>query len=97
LVIRGVVGTIKWSYITAAEINGYTVARSKTGEWSLRATVAAFFDFRMKQRPLHFEAATDRGLWIWPLEDFTYGSNGQLVARLGKPPWEVDNHALRRS
>lgn len=83
--IRGVVGQVKWSYYNAAAINGYTVTRSKTGGWSLRATVVLSDAFKLAQRPLFFVALHAKGEWRWPIESFDLGPSQTLVATLGPP------------
>jgi hypothetical protein len=88
LFIRGVVGQIKWSYYTAASINGYAVRRSPTGRWSLRATIVLADSFKMTQRPLHFVAPHATGEWRWEIESLTLATDRgptQLVATLGPP------------
>jgi len=86
-VIKGVVGLIKWSYYTAAAINGYTVTLSATGDWSLRATIVNADAFKLKQRPLMFVAPHDKGEWRWPIESIVLGQGPQqtVTAKLGAP------------
>lgn len=83
LAIRGVVGSIKWGYYTAAAINGYKVTR-KDKSWYLRGNVVDADAFKMSQRPLLFVAPTDKGDWVWPIEAFDI-QNGKLTARLRAP------------
>ena len=85
--IRGVVGQIRWSYYTAAAINGYTVTRSKAGEWSLSATVVLADAFKISQRPLLFVAPHEKGEWVWPIDTLEYDSRlgSNLRATLGTP------------
>lgn len=83
--IRGVVGQIKWAYYNAAAVNGYTVARSPEGQWSLRATIVMSDAFKLSQRPLVFVAPHEKGEWRWPIESFDVGPNQTLVATLGPP------------
>jgi hypothetical protein len=95
--ITGVVGAIKWHYYTAAGIEGYTVTRSKDGQWSLRAQVVLSDAFKMAQRPLTFVAMhAKKGLdgqcvvkseWRWPILSLTAEAH-QLTARLGPPSEE---------
>lgn len=56
LAITGVNGLIKWSYYTAARIEGYAVYRDKDGHWSMTATLVLSDAFKMRQRPLIFVA-----------------------------------------
>jgi hypothetical protein len=56
LAITGVKGLIKWSYYTAAQIEGYAVYRDKDGHWTMTATLVLSDAFKMKQRPLMFVA-----------------------------------------
>lgn len=95
--IAGVVGSIKWGYYTAAGIHGYTVACTKEGQWSLRATVVLADAFKMAQAPLTFVAMhTKKGLdgqcvvkteWRWPILSTSPidPNTQQLTARLGAP------------
>ncbi len=85
--IKGVVGTIRWGYYTAAAINGYTAVRTRgpRGDtWSLRATVVLADAFKMAQRPLTFVAPFDKGEWRFPILDYTQNLY-TLTATLGTP------------
>lgn len=82
--VKGVVAQIKWSYFTAAAINGYTVTRSADNTWALRATVVMSDSFKLSQRPLLFVAPHQSGDWRWPIEEIDI-SNGAVTARLGQP------------
>lgn len=73
-----------WSYYNAAALNGYTVTRSETGAWSLRATVVASDAFKMSQSPLVFVAPHEQGEWRWPIQECQI-SQGVLTAQLGPP------------
>lgn len=81
--IKGVVGLVKWSYYTAAAINGYTVTRSES-VWTLQASVVASDAFKLSQRPLVFVAPHAKGEWRWPIESL-YIVDGTLTARLCPP------------
>lgn len=82
--VTGVVGRVKWSYYVAAAINGYTLAHTHaTGAWRLKANVVMADSFKMKQRPLVFEAAHAKGAWRFPVEEFDI-QDGVMHARLGK-------------
>jgi hypothetical protein len=54
--ITGVNGQIKWSYYTAARIEGYAVYRDKDDRWSMTATIVLSDAFKLRQRPLMFVA-----------------------------------------
>lgn len=83
LVLKGVVGQIKWSYYVAAAINGYTVSR--VGEqWKLTATVVASDAFKLSQTPLLFVALHERGDWRWPIVGYEL-TQGMLTAQLDAP------------
>ena len=56
LAITGVKGLIKWSYYTAAHVEGYALYRDKDGGWTLSATLVLSDAFKMKQKPLMFIA-----------------------------------------
>lgn len=82
--IAGTVGVIKWTYYTAAAINGYTVTLDKaSGYTSLVATVVHQDRFKLAQRPLVFEAPHKGGAWRWPIVSLTIADSGRLVAQLG--------------
>ena len=84
--IQGVVGQIMWSYYKAALLEGYTVTRSPTNEWTLRARVVpgASDAFKLAQRPLVFVAPTEHGAMKWPIESLQV-VDGALTAQLGPP------------
>lgn len=96
--ITGVKGSIRWgtppAWYTAAAIEGYTVTCTKTGQWSLAATVVLSDAFKMAQAPLTFCAMhTEKGLdgkcvvkteWRWPIVSCAL-VNHHLTARLGPP------------
>lgn len=82
--INGVVASVRWAYYTAAKIEGYTVIRSKAGQWSVTATVVLADAFKMSQRPLFFVAMHEKGEWRWPIDSLQLGPN-TLRATLGNP------------
>lgn len=85
-IVRGVVGKVCWGYYTAAAINGYTVSRSKDGQWKLSGAVVMADAFKMKQRPLWFAAPYVKGRaraeWRWPILDCDI-QQGRITATLG--------------
>lgn len=82
--LTGVVGRIAWHYYTAAALNGYSVAPTKRGEWSLTATVVLSDAFKLSQRPLTFVAKHAKGEWRFPVLSFDLRDHN-LTARLGPP------------
>jgi hypothetical protein len=88
-VLRGVVGTIKWGFYTAAAINGYTVTKEQNGQWVLTATVVLSDAFKMNlaDHPLTFVAKHAKGEWSWPIESYRFheGLTGPMTAKLGPP------------
>jgi hypothetical protein len=85
-VIQGVVAAIKWQYYTAAAINGYSVARTKQGQWSASGIVVLADAFKMAQRPLVFVAKHKKGEWRWPIQSMAIGPDGhRWTATLGPP------------
>lgn len=70
--ISGVVGKIDWSYYAAAAINGYRVTVSKSGDWTLSATVITANAFNLTQRPLVFIAPTNGGEWRWRIRTIRF-------------------------
>ena len=95
--LRGIVGHIKWHHYTAAAINGYAVTPVKPGDgYSLVGTVISKNAFNLTQRPLMFEASHKRGVWRWPIVQFTIADNGRLVATLGAElPGDLIHGAIR--
>jgi hypothetical protein len=84
--ITGRVGHIRWAYYTAAQIEGYTVARTRDGKWSLTAIVVLADSFKMAQRPLTFTAKHAKGEWRWPITSMTLNQDTKrLTAELGAP------------
>lgn len=83
VVVRGVVGRVKWAYYDAALIEGYAVSRT-ADEWSLYATVVQSDAFKMAQRPLIFKAPHAKGEWRFPILSHEL-NKGTLTARLGPP------------
>jgi hypothetical protein len=86
-VIRGVVGSITWSYYKAAAIEGYTVTRTGTKEsprWSLRARVILADPYKLSQRPLVFAAPHQHGVWRWPIVEMDLVED-RLTAVLAPP------------
>jgi hypothetical protein len=81
--ITGKAAVIKWTYYTAAAINGYSITRGDNGITRLIATVVQQDRFKLSQRPLIFEAKHAKGAWTWPIVDYTIADSGRLVARLG--------------
>lgn len=82
VLIRGVVGQIKWSYYVAATLEGYSVRRDKTsGVWSLTGRVVTADAFKMRQRPLVFMAPTKHGNWEWEMVSHEV-RNGTVTATL---------------
>lgn len=79
---RGVVGSIKWAYFTAAAINGYAVARVGTS-YRLRGTVVLSDAYNLTQRPLFFIAPFQGGEFRWPIENMEIRA-GTIEATLGK-------------
>lgn len=82
--ITGVVGHVKWHYYTAAAVNGYTVSRTKRGEWSVTATVVLSDAFKMAQTPLTFVAKHAKGEWRFPILSLELRDH-RLTAKLGPP------------
>lgn len=86
-VVEGVVGEIRWTYYTAAAINGYRLTWDpEARRWSLAATVVLADAFKMAQRPLVFVAAVQGAEWEFDMQSFDLpGLRGPLSATLGSP------------
>lgn len=83
LVLKGVVGQVKWSYYVAAAINGYTISRTGD-EWKLTATVVSSDAFKLSRKPLLFVALHEKGDWRWPIVGYEL-NRGTLTAQLDAP------------
>lgn len=84
--IRGTVASVKWSYFTAAAINGYAVSQDRaTKAWSASGTfVPGLVDaFKLAQRPLFLVAPLKRGAWRWEIKTLTRLDAGRFTAELG--------------
>lgn len=67
--MRGILGRVQWHYVTAAEVQGYTVSRAEGApDWELTATITAANRFRLSQWPLMFVAPTTRGAFRWAID-----------------------------
>lgn len=86
-VVEGVIGEIRWTYYTAAAINGYRLTWNPSARWwSLEATVVLADAFKMAQRPLVFVAAVRGAEWEFDMQSFNLpGLRGPLSATLGLP------------
>lgn len=82
--LRGVVGQVKHSYLTAAVLRDYLVTRDPSGAWTLTATVVHRNPFLLTQTPLVFVAPHKRGAWRWPVTSIAV-TEGRLQAWLGVP------------
>lgn len=94
--IRGRVAAVKWSYFTAATVEGYAVTRDPTGAWTVSASLVpgAMDAYKLAQRPLYFVAPFKRGAWRWEIRTMTV-QGGHLSAQLGTLITE-DHHGLTR-
>lgn len=64
--ITGVVASLKWGYLPAAALTGWTLTKTADG-WSLVAAVVSADAFRLSQQPLVFVAPHQDGAWRWPI------------------------------
>jgi hypothetical protein len=86
-VIEGIVAEIRWTYYTAAAINGYRLTWERAARrWSLAATVVLADAFKIAQRPLVFVALVRGAEWQFDILSFELpGLHGPMTARLGLP------------
>jgi hypothetical protein len=100
--LRGVRGSVRWSYHRAAEVLHWHATRDKaTPAWSLRATVVQADPFLGARSGLHFVAQLKGGhAWQWPVLELQIAgaaasrfAGGTLTARLG--PIEVTGGAAK--
>lgn len=97
--IRGRVAAVKWSYYTAAAIEGYSVIRKPkpSRDWSLSGNLVPgrIDDYKLAQRPLYFVAPFKGGAWRWEIKTWRRDETGRLQAELGPMSIE-DKHGLSR-
>jgi hypothetical protein len=58
------------------------VYRTAKGQWSLVASITRADPFKLRQRPLFFNAPRKGGHWCWPVKAVTV-MESQLTAALG--------------
>lgn len=81
LTVKGMDGSIRWAYHTAALIRAWTIEHGDQG-YTLSATVVKSDIFRISQRPLVFIAPHVKGVWRWPVIELQI-SGASLTAKLG--------------
>lgn len=70
LSIRGVNGSVRWSYHTAAVLQGWSVTPNPDKKtFTLKATMATSDAFKLTQRPLVFVAPLNGGAWELDITD----------------------------
>jgi hypothetical protein len=81
--IRGAHGLVKSTYLTAAVITGFVVARDTlTGAWMVRGTASACDAYLLNQPPHVFVIPHKGGAWQWPIESLRINAP-HFEARLG--------------
>ena len=69
--LRGARGLVKASYLTAAEISGYTLAKDEiSGAWFVAGTVVTSDAYLLAQAGLVFVAPHKGGAWRWVIESY---------------------------
>jgi hypothetical protein len=81
ITIKGVEGSLRWSYHQAATLRDYVVTKTPEG-WTLSATVVSSDTFRVSQRPLVFVATHAQGAWRWSVQSLQI-EGASLTAMLG--------------
>jgi hypothetical protein len=80
--LTGDVGQVKYLYRVAADIEGYSIARSPEHGLQLTGTVVRSDAFLLTQSPLVFSAPYAHGVLRWSITSHTV-ADGQLTAVLG--------------
>lgn len=80
--LKGVDGSIRWGYHTAASVHNWSLERDDHGRL-LTATVTNADTFRLSQQPLVFEMPHAHGVWRWTILELQI-SGAALHARLGQ-------------
>jgi len=82
LVMFGGDASITWAWHCAAVVKTWRVYKQPGGRWSLVATVGRADPFKLRQRPLLFNAPRAGGHWCWPVKAVTVDGTS-LTAALG--------------
>jgi hypothetical protein len=82
LMMFGGDASITWAWHCAAVVTTWRVYKQPGGRWSLVATVARADPFKLRQRPLLFNAPRAGGHWCWPVKAVTVDGKS-LTAALG--------------
>ena len=82
--IRGVIAQVKYTYFTAAAIEGYMVIREDNAgaTWTATGRVVVSDPYLLTLRPLLFVAPIQGGAFRWPVHAIEV-IDGRLVAKLG--------------
>ena len=92
--IRGRVAAVKWSYYTAAAVDGYAVSQVTRESWKVTGTFVPdkIDPFKLSQRPLFFVAPLKKGAWRWEIRELIRLDGGQrFTAQLGRITVEGPN------
>lgn len=84
LAIRGAAGSLLWGYHAAADLHTWSIARTPSGAWRLRARLGRVDRFQARQRGVLFAAPRPGGFWAWPVMDLEIGE-AEILATLGPP------------
>lgn len=84
MIVRGVIGSVRWGYHRAADLRAWVVSRDPvTKDWRLRAQVVRADPFLGARSALHFVVPLKGGrAWTWPVLELRI-AGGQCAARLG--------------
>lgn len=83
--IRGVNGSIRWGYQTAATLSAWSIAPIKVAKtFTLTAQAANTDPFKLSQRPLTFSAPVQGQEWRLPILTLEQ-KDATITATLGPP------------
>ena len=82
--ITGRTALVKWSYYTAATLEGFHVVRDDEAGWAMRGAVVSRDDYLLTQRPLVFVIPHAKGAWYWPVVRLEVNQQ-EMSAVLGPP------------
>ncbi len=75
-------GVIKWGYITAAEIDEWSIAADATGGELTARVSSPLNEYAASQQPVRFVVPREKVTWEWPIETLQI-TDGRVHARLG--------------
>ncbi len=80
--LSGQRGELRYSYLRAASVSGWSVVTTESGHYALTATVTEVDTFRVSQQPIVFVAPHAHGAWRWRVDTLQI-EGAVLTASLG--------------